>query len=77
MSDAEAIAAVKEEMGRWYEPNPWDAPAPRRPRPQRRTTTVAEKESVTERREEAEKPEAEGFISDKQWDLFEQRIGYK
>ena len=73
MSDAAAKAAVAEEMSRRYSPNPWDAPGPRRPRPQRRTP-VDKKEKVEERSEEARK--AEGY-SEEQWDLFERQLGYK
>lgn len=59
MSDEVARAAVAEEMKRRYSPNPWDAPGPRRPRPQRRTT-VAKKEKVEEvKKEEVEEDKEE------------------
>ena len=74
MSDAEAKAAVAEEMSRRYSTNPWDAPGPRRPRPQRRME-VAKKEKAEEQRSE-EKRKAEGY-GEEQWDLFERQFGYK
>ena len=75
MSDAAARAAVAEEMSRRYSPNPWDAPGPRRPRPQRRILVAEEEKMVEERSKEAE-GKAEGY-SEEQWDLFERRLGYK
>ena len=75
MSDAAAKAAVAEEMRRRYSPNPWDAPGPRRPRPQRRTP-VAKKEKVEEEERSEEAKTAEGY-SEEQWELFERQLGYK
>ena len=87
MSDAAAKAAVAEEMNRRYRSNPWDAPGPRRPRPQRKIP-VATKEKAKEqggeeetrkaeeRRSEEEERKAEGY-GEEQWDLFERQFGYK
>ncbi|KAL9076805.1 MAG: hypothetical protein Q9161_000790 [Pseudevernia consocians] len=71
MSDSHAKAAVEEEMKRRYAPNPWDAPGPRRLKPQRIPSVGS---SQGERC-----PESKEVLrySEEEWDLFERVLGYK
>lgn len=67
MSEADAKAAVEEEMKRRCAPNPWDAPGPRRSgRKPRRAEEVGGLESGEGSR-----------YSEEQWDLFEGVLGYR
>ncbi len=71
MSASDAKAAVEEEMKRRYAPNPWDAPGPRRLRPQR--------VSKVGYRKEEQGPDSRDALrhSEEEWDLFERVLGYK
>ena len=71
MSESDAKAAVEEEVKRRYAPNPWDAPGPRRLRPQRML------EAETRKGEQGSDSRETSRHSEEEWDLFERVLGYK
>ncbi len=71
MSASDAKAAVEEEIKRRYAPNPWDAPSPRRLKPQRVL-------QVGKRRGEQDSDSRDtSRHSEEEWDLIERVLGYK
>ena len=71
MSASDAKAAVEEEMKRRYAPNPWDAPCPRRLKPQRFLKVGNGMGELGPDSRDTSRH------SEEEWDLFERVLGYK